>query len=173
MGSSRETEFREFVVGRSPALLATAYLLTGERAAAEDLLQASLAKAWFAWSRVAAADSPEAYVRRVMANTYAGWWRRRWRGEQPTADLPEHSVTDGTQRVDDRDELWRALGTLPRRQRAVVVLRYFEDMTEADTAHALGISVGTVKSQCAKAFARLRQDPALTTRRPLANGEAR
>jgi RNA polymerase sigma-70 factor (sigma-E family) len=172
VATGRESEFREFVLGRTPALTATAYLLTGDRAAADDLVQVALTKAWFNWSRVAAADSPEAYVRRVMANTYAAWWRRRWRGEQPTPVLPETGGADATARVDDRDQLWRALATLPRRQRAVVVLRYFEDLSEADTARALGISVGTVKSQCAKALAKLRLDPGIAPARPLANGEA-
>jgi RNA polymerase sigma-70 factor (sigma-E family) len=170
----REAEFRDFVVGRTPALLGTAYLLTGDRAAAEDLLQASLTKAWAAWRRVSAADSPEAYVRRVMANTYAAWWRRRWHGERPTEVLPEtvHGA-DPTVVVDDRDALWRALGTLPRRQRAVLVLRYFEDLSEAETANALGISVGTVKSQASRALAKLRDDARLGDGRVRVSGDER
>ena len=165
MDKVRETEFREFVVGRTPALLGTAYLLTGDRAAAEDLVQVSLTKAWSAGRRISAAESPEAYVRRVMANTYAAWWRRRWRGERPTETLPEVAGRDATDAVDARDEMWRALAALPRRQRAVLVLRYFEDLSEAETATALGISQGTVKSQAARALAKLRDDPQLRTGR--------
>jgi RNA polymerase sigma-70 factor (sigma-E family) len=170
----REAEFRDFVVGRTPSLLGTAYLLTGDRAAAEDLLQASLTKAWAAWRRVSAADSPEAYVRRVMANTYASWWRRRWHGERPTEVLPERvDGGDPTAAVDDRDALWRALGGLPRKQRAVLVLRYFEELSEAETAKVLGVSVGTVKSQASRALAKLRDDAALGAGRVGALGDER
>jgi RNA polymerase sigma-70 factor (sigma-E family) len=152
--------FDEFVAARSPALLRTAYLLTGEHTLAEDLLQTALAKCWFAWGRID--GPPEPYVRRTIATTYATWWRRKWRAEWPTGSLPERATAAGTGSVDDRDALWRALGALPRRQRAVVVLRYYEDLSEAETATALGISVGTVKSQAAKALATLRRDDDLT-----------
>ena len=148
-----------FVTARSQALLRTAYLLTGDRGLAEDLLQTALAKSWFSWGRID--GPPEPYVRRVIATTYATWWRRRWRSEYPTGELPERATLPDTS-VDDRDALWRALGTLPRRQRAVVVLRYYEDLSEAQTAAALGISVGTVKSQSSKALAALRRDPDLS-----------
>ena len=148
--------FDEFVATRSPALLRTAYLLTGDHGLAEDLLQTALAKCWFAWGRID--GPPEPYVRRVLATTYATWWRRRWRGERPTGELPDRGDPPATAPVDDRDALWRALGALPRRQRAVVVLRYYEDLSEAETAAALGISTGTVKSQAAKALAALRRD---------------
>ena len=148
--------FDEFVATRSPALLRTAYLLTGDHGLAEDLLQTALAKCWFAWGRID--GPPEPYVRRVLATTYATWWRRKWRGERPTGELPDRGDPPATAPVDDRDALWRALGALPRRQRAVVVLRYYEDLSEAETAAALGISTGTVKSQAAKALAALRRD---------------
>jgi RNA polymerase sigma-70 factor (sigma-E family) len=153
------SDFDDFVVTRSSRLLRTAFLLTRDWALAEDLLQTALAKSWFAWGRLA--DDPEAYVRKVLVNTYASWWRRRWRGETPTGSMPESSAPDATTQVDDRDELWQALARLPRRQQAVVVLRYFEDLTEAQTAETLGISTGTVKSQTSKALARLRLDPDL------------
>ena len=152
--------FDEFVATRSRTLLRTAYLLTGEHALAEDLLQTALAKSWFAWGRID--GPPEPYVRRVLVTTYATWWRRKWIGERPAAALPEVAAPELTS-VEDRDALWRALGTLPRRQRAVVVLRYYEDLSEADTATALGISKGTVKSQAAKALAALRRDNDLTS----------
>jgi RNA polymerase sigma-70 factor (sigma-E family) len=150
--------FDEFVAARSPRLLRTAYLLTRDHALAEDLLQTALTKAYLAWSRVE--GDPEPYVRRILVNTYASWWRRKWNGEQPTEELPEHGHHDD--RAGESGDLWDALARLPRRQRAVVVLRYFEDLTEAQTADLLGISVGTVKSQTSKALARLRIDPSLT-----------
>jgi RNA polymerase sigma-70 factor (sigma-E family) len=156
-GGDTAVQFEEFVSARSTALLRTAYLLTHDHALAEDLLQTALTKAWFAWRRIE--DSPEAYVRRILVNTYATWWRRKWNGEHAAEELPEQPVTHPEEGAHD---LWTALGRLPRRQRAVVVLRYFEDLTEAETARILGCSVGTVKSQTAKAFAKLRIDPALT-----------
>jgi RNA polymerase sigma-70 factor (sigma-E family) len=152
-------DFSGFVAARSGALLRTAFLLTGDWASAEDLLQASLAKCWRSWSRVS--DRPDAYVRKVIVNTYVSWRRRRWHGETPASELPEVVVGDRTSEIDDREALWLALRRLPRRQRAVVVLRYFDDMTEAETAVVLGIRVGTVKSQCSKALAALRVDPDL------------
>ena len=153
--------FDQFVAARSRALLRTAYLLTHDHALAEDLLQTSLTKAWFAWRKID--GNPEPYVRRILVNTYASWWRRKWNGEHPTDDLPDHALTesDAPSGAEPTD-LWRAMERLPRRQRAVVVLRYFEDLTEAQTADLLGCSVGTVKSQCSKALAKLRIDPALT-----------
>jgi RNA polymerase sigma-70 factor (sigma-E family) len=149
-------DFDEFVVARSGRLLRTAYLLTHDHALAEDLLQTALTKAWFAWERVE--GDPEPYVRRILVNTFSSWWRRRWNGEQPTEELPETPVVDRTGADTD---LWTAMERLPRRMRAVVVLRYFEDLTEAETAAVLGCSVGTVKSQTSKALAKLRIDPAL------------
>jgi len=155
-GRVDEATFDDFVAARSRALLRTAYLLTHDHALAEDLLQTSLAKAWFAWKRID--GNPEPYVRRILVNTYASWWRRKWNGEHPTEDLPERVAEEpGAEPTD----LWRAMERLPRRQRAVVVLRYFEDLTEVQTAELLGCSVGTVKSQCSKALAKLRIDPAL------------
>jgi RNA polymerase sigma-70 factor (sigma-E family) len=150
--------FEEFVAARSPRLLRVCYLLTQDWGQAEDLLQTALAKAWFRWGTI---GEPEAYVRAVITNTYASWWRRRWRGEVPTEYLPERAAADATPDVDERDQMWAALGRLPRRQRAVLVLRFFEDLTERQTADALGISVGTVKSQTARALASLRIDPGL------------
>jgi RNA polymerase sigma-70 factor (sigma-E family) len=154
------SEFDAFVVARSPALLRTAYLLTHDRAAAEDLLQVALTRTWAAWGRVGA--DPVPYVRKVLVNVHTSAWRRRWRGELPSAELPESTgPADTTEAVDERDVVWTALGRLPRRQRAVLVLRYFEDLTETQTAAVLGVSVGTVKSQASKALARLRVDTTL------------
>ena len=152
--------FEAFVAARSPQLLRTAYLLTRDRGLAEDLVQTALAKAWFAWGRIDGA--PDAYVRRIIVNTYSSWWRRKWNGEVATDELPEPARGDGrTAQVDERTDLWGALGRLPKRQRAVVVLRFFEDLSEADTADLLQCSVGTVKSQASKALAKLRLDPHL------------
>lgn len=153
--------FDEFVAARSGRLLRTSYLLTRDHGLAEDLLQTALTKAWFAWSRID--GDPEAYVRKVIVNTYASWWRRKWRGEHPTDELPEGQGVDHADGSAGSHDLWEALGRLPRRQRAVVVLRYFEDLTEAETARLLECSVGTVKSQTSKALAKLRVDPALET----------
>lgn len=151
-----ELGFEEFVAARSGALLRTAYLLTRDHDLAEDLLQTSLTKAYLNWSRVQ--TSPEAYVRRIIVNTFNSWWRRKWRGEVPTEELPEISA----EQTSDATDLWTAMGRLPARMRTVLVLRFFEDLTEAQTADLLGISVGTVKSQTAKALAKLRIDPSLT-----------
>ncbi|PWR15638.1 SigE family RNA polymerase sigma factor [Micromonospora sicca] len=153
--------FDDFVVTRSPRLLRTAFLLTRDWALAEDLLQTALARAWEAWRRID--GDPEPYVRRIIVNAYASSWRRRWWGELPTADLPEAAAeADPHAGLDDRDRLWRALGRLPGRQRAVLVLRYFEDLSEVEISEVLGCSVGTVKSQASRAMAKLRLDETLT-----------
>jgi RNA polymerase sigma-70 factor (sigma-E family) len=152
--------FAEFVRQRSHRLLRMAYLLTRDWAYAEDLLQNALVRAWSAWSRIEA--DPEPYVRRVLINSYFSWWRRRWRhAEHPVARLPDRPAADETALADERQRVWVAMGRLPRRQRAVLVLRYFEDMTETQVAGVLGISVGTVKSQANRALAKLRLDESL------------
>jgi RNA polymerase sigma-70 factor (sigma-E family) len=158
---SPEQDFREYVLARQRALLRTAWLLTGDWAAAEDLVQTALMRAWPRWGRLAGGDGADHYVRRVLLNTFNSSWRRKWRGEAPTQDLPDGPAVDGQGRVDLRMSLTAAVRTLPPRQRAVVVLRYFDDQSEAQTAAVLGIAVGTVKSQAAKALATLRADPAL------------
>ncbi len=155
-----DADFADFVHGRGPALQRTAFLLTGDWALAEDLLQTALAKSHLAWGRISHQD-PEGYVRKVLANTHASWWRRKWRGESATAQVPDEAVVSPWSGVDDRVTLDAALARLPRRQRAVVVLRFHEDLTETATARVLGCTVGTVKSQTAKALANLRNDPAL------------
>lgn len=154
-------EFRDFVRDRRRSLLQTAWMLTGDWHTAEDLVQAALARCYPHWSRVSA-GSPEAYVRRTIVNLHASWWRRRWRGEVPTAH-PSQVAASGDEygAVDQRDALVTALRHLGPRQRATVVLRYYLDLSEAETAAALGCSIGTVKSQTAKALATLRSSGAL------------
>ncbi len=162
MDEQAREDFRSYVAARSPALLRTAYLLTGNRADAEDLLQTALAKTYLAWDRIREREAVDGYVRRVMVNTQTSWWRRRKVDEHPTDELPERSGgRDATADVDLHDALWTALSTLPKRQRAMVVLRYYEDLSEAETAHVMGVSVGTVKSTTSRALAKLRDTSGL------------
>ena len=143
-------DFEEFVVARRDALLRTAYLLTGDHHDAEDLVQSALIKVVPKWGRIK--DRPEGYVRQVLARESVNRWRaRRWR-EVTTDVLPETMHDDRTERI----ALLQDLRRLSPRQRAVLVLRYFEDLTEADTAASLGITVGTVKSHARDALASLR-----------------
>jgi RNA polymerase sigma-70 factor, ECF subfamily len=152
-----EQEFREFVAARSGALLRTAYLLAGDWATAEDLLQTALTKTYLAWKRLGQIEAVEPYTRRVLVNTATSWWRRRWHGERPTEVLPEQPGPDRHEEAVERDALWQHVRTLPARQRAVLVLRFYEDLSEAQTADLLDISIGTVKSQTARALATLRR----------------
>jgi RNA polymerase sigma-70 factor (sigma-E family) len=146
-------DFEEFVIARRDALLRTAYLLTGNHEDAEDLVQSALIKVVPKWARIQ--DYPEPYVRKVLARESVNRWRsRRWR-EVTTDVVPQTTQHDSTDRT-DRIALLDDLRRLSPRQRAVLVLRYFDDLTEADTAAALGISVGTVKSHVHDALARLR-----------------
>ena len=159
MDVTRDSEFRDFVSARSPALLRTAYLLSGgDWALAEDLLQTALTKTYLSWGRIRDQNARESYVRATLATTATSWWRRKWIGERATAVLPETAVADPGSRVDDRDVLWRLVLTLPVRQRAVLVLRFYEDLSEAETARTLGLSSGTVKSHTSRALATLRRE---------------
>jgi RNA polymerase sigma-70 factor (sigma-E family) len=146
------------VNSHSRELLRTGWLLTGDWAQAEDLVQTALLKCWPRWASLA---SPEAYVRAVMANDYLSWRRRRWSGEQPSAVLVDVPAADALGAVEVRAAMRVALAALAPRERAVVVLRYYTDMSEADTAAALGLAVGTIKRYAADALAKLRADPAL------------
>ena len=152
-----EDEFREFVTVRSGALLRTAYLLAGDWSTAEDLLQTALTKTYLAWKRLGQIEAVEPYARRVLVNTATSWWRRRWHGERPTEFLPETAAPDRLDEQLDRDVLWKHVKALPARQRAVLVLRFYEDMSEAQTAAMLDISAGTVKSQTSRALGTLRK----------------
>ena len=154
--------FEEFVTFRSARLLRAAYQLTHDWALAEDLMQTALAKAWRAWSRLSGESDPEPYVRKIMFNTYVSGWHRRWNREHPTDVMPERNdVSQPLGQINDRDEVWRALGRLPKRQRAAIVLRYFEDLTEAQTADILDCCVGNVKSLTSRALSKLRLDTSL------------
>lgn len=154
---SNEPEgFRDFVVARSPALLRTAWMLTGDAAAAEDLLQTALARTWPHWRRISDGQ-PDAYVRKVMVRTNASWRARHWTRETPTADVPAVAAHGGADaQVDDRIALAAALAALPVRQRQAVVLRYFDDLSVEAVADLMGSSPGTVKSQSAKGLTKLR-----------------
>jgi RNA polymerase sigma-70 factor (sigma-E family) len=149
-----DEEFTAFVHVGSRSLYRTAYLLLGDRAEAEDLVQTSLAKTYASWSKVRSVEAAPAYAHRVLLNTAASWFRKRsWRNERPTEELPDV----GTERdLSVRPTMLAALATLPPRQRAVVVLRFYEDLTIAQTAATLGCTEGTVKSQTSEAFAKLR-----------------
>ncbi|MDL4773606.1 SigE family RNA polymerase sigma factor [Actinomadura xylanilytica] len=161
MSDTRHEEFREYVQARGPALLRAATRLTGDGVEAEDLLQAALAKTYLAWDRIHDRAAMDGYVRRAMVNTQISWWRRRKLDIYPTDELPERPVDDDTRRSDMHDALGRALDRLPERQRLAVMLRYYEDMPEAEIAEVLGISVGTVKSTVSRAVAKLRDDAGL------------
>lgn len=155
----RRADFTAYVVAREQALARLAYLLTGDRHAAEDLLQNTLAKVYRHWDRVRAVELPDAYVRRIMVNESNSRWRRVLRlRETPVShvlDILEPAATTGLERSEAID-LWRQVQTLPAQQRAAVVLRYYEDLSEAQTAQILGCSVGTVKSHTSRALSALR-----------------
>jgi RNA polymerase sigma-70 factor (sigma-E family) len=153
-------DFSAFVVSRWPGLVRLAFGLTGDRWAAEDIAQATLARAYVAWRRVSRADDPDACLRRILTNTSHRRFRRHRVAEQP-GDPPETAVEGPADLVGERAALLAALRQLPPRQRAVVVLRYWEDLTDAQIGVALGCSPGTVRSQLSRALAKLRDDPVL------------
>ena len=153
-------DFSAFVMSRWPGLVRLAFGLTGDRWAAEDIAQATLARAFVAWRRVRRADDPDAYLRRILVNTSNRRFRRRRVAEQP-GDPPETAVEGPADLVGERAALLAALRQLPPGQRAVVVLRYWEDLTDTQIGATLGCSPGTVRSQLSRALAKLREDPAL------------
>ena len=147
--------FREFVQGGPRRHLRVSYLLTGNAADAEDLLQTALARLMRVWDRVSVGGDPDAYLRTVIVNAHRSRWQRRWRGEVATEVLPEGGH-DPYPQSDVRDELRRALAQLSKGERAVVVLRHVEDLPEAEVARLLGCSTGTVKSQASRGLTKLR-----------------
>ena len=154
--------FAQFVVARERALQRTAWLLTGDWALAEDLVQTALVRSWPRWERIRRRDDPEIYVRRAMVNTWVSWSRRRWRGERASqAVLDSAAPGDLAAEVTGRMAVRAVLGSLTVKERAVLVLRVFDDLSEVQVAQVLGCPVGTVKSTMARATARIRQDPRL------------
>jgi RNA polymerase sigma-70 factor (ECF subfamily) len=149
-----EDAFAQWVAAAAPALHRSAYLLTGDWTTAQDLAQHACVETWASWSRV---QTPDAFARVVMVRAASKWWRRRWRTDAPLDAAPQRGgTTDLYGDVDRSDAVVRALQTLPARSRAVLVLRFFEDLSEAETATALGWPVGTVKSTTSRALAALR-----------------
>jgi len=153
--------FGDYVRSRGGALLRAAQALTGNRADAEDLVQATLVKTYQSWNRITDPAALDTYVRRIMINTHISGWRRRRVDEYPTDELPDEPAADQTGDSDLHEVVQRAVDRLPRRMRAAVMLRYYDDMSEPEVAAALGVSVGTVKSTVARAVAKLREDAEL------------
>lgn len=156
--SAIDDDFSRFARDRGEHYLRVAALLTGDWHAAQDLVQVSLIKLHRAWPRLDTATTPDAYLHRIMVNTQRSWWRARWRRERPLAELPEHAADDD---LADRQALAQtiraALRELPARQRAVVVLRYYADLPEAEIAAILGCSAGTVKTHAHRGLRTLRE----------------
>jgi RNA polymerase sigma-70 factor (sigma-E family) len=154
-----EATFEEFVGARGQALLRFAFMLCGDRHRAEDLVQSVLAKAYGRWVRISAMQRPEAYLKAVLVNEHLRWWRRRSSGEVPVASPADPDMAaggDAAVQHASRDAAWALLGRLPRRQRAVLVLRYYEDLSDAEIATVLGCGQATVRSQATRALAALR-----------------
>jgi len=155
--TDRDADFAAYMAARQPSLLRTAYLLTGDRHTAEDLVQTAFAKLYLSWDRVQRRELVDGYVRRILVNEHNSLWRRAFKRREVVSDeLPEtHAAPD---RHDDGESaaLWAFVQTLPRKQRAVIVLRYYEDLSEQQIADALGCSPGTVKSTASDALKVLR-----------------
>ncbi|GAA2119555.1 SigE family RNA polymerase sigma factor [Nocardioides bigeumensis] len=154
---SHDADFAEYLAARQPALLRTAYALTGNRADAEDLLQTALAKLYLSWGRVRDREAIDGYVRRILVNENNSLWRRAFKRREVAVEaVPDRAGGEGPD-SGHNDALWSFVQSLPPKQKAVVVLRYYEELSEAETADVLGISVGTVKSQASRALAALRE----------------
>jgi RNA polymerase sigma-70 factor (sigma-E family) len=149
--------YSDFVTARSASLFRTAYLVIGDYQLAQDLLQDALVRTYVAWPRLRDPGNAEAYTRRIVVTTAISWRRRRSFHEPPVEVVPETASTDPTDWIGTHDELWQALHLLPPRQRATVVLRFCEDLSEAQTAELMSCSVGTVKRQAFLALSRLRE----------------
>jgi RNA polymerase sigma-70 factor (sigma-E family) len=153
--------FEEFAVARMPALLRYALMLTGDEHLAQDLVQETLIRVQLHWRRVARADRPELYVKRMAVNLYLGWRRGSWSRRNVLVEAPaagREGSPDPAEQAADRDEMWLLLGRLPRRQRAVLVLRYYEELTDHEIAGVLGCRVGTVRGHASRALATLRTE---------------
>ncbi len=155
---SRKLDFEEYVRSRQESLLRSARRLVPDPVDAQDLVQTALCRTFPRWDRIADKGLADAYMRRVMINTRTEWWRARKLDEVPTENLPDASIDDGTEQHADRAMLISALRVLGPRQRQVVVLRHWKQMSTEETARALGMSIGTVKSTLHRALARLREE---------------
>ncbi len=171
MSAQSDEEFREFMRGRWPAMVRLAYGLTGDQGHAEDVAQAAFARAYASWSRVARTGDPDAYVRKIVINENLSRFRKRRVAEDLVGAVPEAPAAAAADPLADSETLLRALRRLGARQRAVIVLRYWMDMSEAETAAALNCSVGTVKSQASRALATLRGSAGLRDSAELMEGE--
>jgi RNA polymerase sigma-70 factor (sigma-E family) len=161
VNAQQDGEFREFMRARWPVMVRLAYGLTGDQGHAEDVAQAAFARAYASWPRVKRAGDPDAYVRQIVINQNRNRFRRHRVTERLTDSPPEPAAADAVRECDERSALVAALQRLGPRQRAVVVLRYWLDLTETEAAAALNCSVGTVKSQASRALATLRQSTEL------------
>ncbi|MFJ4850848.1 MULTISPECIES: SigE family RNA polymerase sigma factor [unclassified Streptomyces] len=157
-GSAQVMDFEEYVRSRQDALLRSARRLVPDPIEAQDLVQTALARTFPRWDDIADKNLADAYMRRVMINTRTEWWRARRLEEVPTPELPESAVDDGAEQRADRAMLLEALQHLAPKQRQVVLLRHYRQLSTEETAHVLGMSVGTVKSTLHRALARLRAD---------------
>ena len=160
--AASEEEFAAYMDARRQGLLRTAYLLTGDRHTAEDLVQTALAKLYLSWDKVHRREAVDGYVRRILVHEHTSLWRRAWKRREVSTDrvpdAPDRASRESPDvDVDVSEALWAVVRSLPRRQRAVVVLRYYEELSEAETAQTLGVSVGTVKSQASRAMDTLRR----------------
>lgn len=152
----RDAAFSEFVAARSRALLRTAYLITGDATTAQDLVQEALAKTYVALPKLREIGAVEGYARKTMATTAISWRRLKSSGERPTEALPERPLADTTHAADERWWIWQEILRLPARQRVAIVLRFYEDLSQEQTAAVMGCSVGTVKSQVSEGIRKLR-----------------
>jgi RNA polymerase sigma-70 factor (sigma-E family) len=158
MAPRDKAEFAEFVSARSAALHRAAYLMVGDAGLAQDLVQKALTKTYVAWPRLHDIGNAEAYTRKAITTTAISWFRRKqWSHERPTGRVPETGAAGHAEAATQSAWLWEALLGLPARQRAAIVLRYYEDLTEAQTAEAMGCAVGTVKSQVSAGISKLRE----------------
>lgn len=153
----KDAEFEAYMAARQPSLLRTAYLLSGDRHTAEDLVQTALAKLYLSWDKVQQRELLDGYVRRIIVNEHNSLWRRAWKRREHSTDvLPDHRTVDDRHDDGQGAALWEFVQTLPRRQRAVIVLRYYEDLSEQEIADVLGCSRGNVKSTAHHALKSLR-----------------
>lgn len=150
------TDFESWLVAREPALQRLALLLVGDEHAAQDLVQTTLAKLYLAWDRLDDRDHLDAYARKILVNEHRTAWRRPWRQREVITDEPPDRAGPTIEYDGGREVVWEFVASLPPRQRAVIVLRYYEQLTEAEIADVLGVSPGTVKSQASRAIAALR-----------------